>query len=184
MYSINHIVILDTETGGLDPLEHSLMSVGLVTGDGERRLELHVAEPDIRTTPRALEVNRLDPAWIRAHGLPPAAAVEAIEGFLNALPVPRPVLVAGHNVAFDVAFLRRLYRQAGRPLPEDFGHRTIDTHTLLWALTTRGRLPSDVRGSDRAFAHFGIAPPDEARHTALGDALATRELLLRLLELF
>jgi DNA polymerase III epsilon subunit-like protein len=73
---------------------------------------------------------------------------------------------------------------AGRRLPEDFSHRTVDTHSLMWALVVRGRLPPTVRGSDAAFAHFGIAPDPDARHTALGDALATRELLLRLIDLF
>ena len=32
-------------------------------------------------------------------------------------------------------------------------------------------------------AHFDITPPDELRHTALGDAVATRTLLERLLAL-
>jgi DNA polymerase-3 subunit epsilon len=183
MHAIRQVVILDTETGGLDPLEHSLLSVGLVSGDGERRLEIYVCEPELRTTPDSMAVNRIDLAHVRAHGLAPVAAVAAIEAFLDAMPGPRPVLVAGHNVAFDLAFMRRLYRLAGRPFPRDFGHRTIDTHSLIWALGARGRLPPDVRGSDAAFAHFDIAPPAEARHTALGDALATRELLRLLLEL-
>jgi DNA polymerase III epsilon subunit-like protein len=40
-----------------------------------------------------------------------------------------------------------------------------------------------VIGSDAAFAHFGIEPAPEDRHTALGDARATRALLDALLGL-
>jgi DNA polymerase III epsilon subunit-like protein len=86
-------------------------------------------------------------------------------------------------VAFDLAFTRRLYRLADRSLPDFFGHRTLDTHTLLWALRSVGRLPVHVIGSDAAFAHFGIEPAPEDRHTALGDARATRALLDALLGL-
>ena len=88
----------------------------------------------------------------------------------------------GHNIAFDIAFLQRLYRLAGATYAADFSHRTVDTHSLLWALMSAGKLP-DVRSSDAAFAHFDIAPPPALRHTALGDAVATRELVERLLDL-
>lgn len=180
---LDRIVVVDTETGGLDPLQFSILSVGLVSWDGAHRMELFVAEPEIRCDPRSLAVNGLDPAWIRANGLPPAEACKAIDGFLDRMGVERPIIAAGHNIAFDIAFLRRLYALGGASIPSDFSHRTVDTHTLLWALAARGVLPPDVRSSDAAFAHFGVAPPEGTRHTALGDALATRELLRHLLEL-
>jgi len=180
---IDSIVVLDTEAGGLDPLQYSILSVGLVSGDGQRTLEVYVAEPEIVTHPRALEVNRIDPAMVARDGLTPKAAVEAIEAFLDGMGIPRPVMCVGHNIAFDIAYMRRLYRLAGRDLPRDFSHRTVDTHTLMWALVARGKLPAHVVGSDAAFAHFDIEPPPELRHTALGDAVATRDLGAHLLEL-
>jgi DNA polymerase-3 subunit epsilon len=181
--ALEHIVVLDTETGGLNPLEHSLLSVGLVSGDGTRTDEFFVSEPKMVTNPRSMAVNRLDPAQVARDGLEPAETVARIEAFLDAYPGPRPVMVVGHNVAFDVAFLRRLYAMANAPFPSDFSHRTVDTHTLLWALVAQGKLPARVRGSDSAFAHFDIAPPAALRHTALGDAVATRDLVECLLEL-
>ena len=159
------------------------MSVGLVTGDGSRTDEFFVAEPKMVTNPRSLAVNRLDPAQVAREGLAPLEAVERIEAFLDAYPGPRPVMVVGHNVAFDLAFMRRIYDMAGRPLPSDFSHRTVGPHALLWSSMAVGKLPPNVRGSDAAFAHFDIAPPDALRHTALGDAVATRDLIERLVEL-
>jgi DNA polymerase-3 subunit epsilon len=183
MKSLKNVVILDTETGGLDPLTHSLMTIGLVTGDDKYRLELTVAEPEIVSDPRALAVNRLDPAVVARDGLTPAVACDRIDEYLLQVhPQGRP-MVCGHNVAFDLAFMRRLYTMAGRSVPACFSHRTLDTHTLMWALIAVGKLPASVKGSDAAFAHFDIAPPDELRHTALGDAVATRSLLARLLAL-
>jgi len=183
MNFMNQILILDTETGGLDPLTHSLMTIGLITGDGRHPLELTVAEPEMVTDPRALAVNRLDPFEVARDGMAPADACDAIDGYLKKIhPKARP-MVCGHNVAFDLAFMRRLYTMAGRTVPSCFSHRTLDTHTLMWSLIAVGRLPAHVTGSDAAFAHFDIAPPAELRHTALGDAVATRDLLEQLIAL-
>lgn len=177
------VVVLDTETGGLDPLRHSLMSVGLVDFSGEHRLEVYVLEPDVQFDPESMAVNGIDLDWLRANGLSPTAACDRIEAFLDGIGLGRPLMVAGHNVAFDLAYMRRLYTMAGRPLPRDFSHRSLDTHTLLYAWACAGRLPPGARSSDGAFAHFGVAPPEHLRHTALGDAVATRDLLERLFDL-
>lgn len=182
MHDLANILVLDTETSGLDPSIHSLLSVGLVAGDGRLETEFYVAEPTIVADPRAMAVNRLDLDRVRSEGLSPAAACDAIDRFIDEMKVDRPVIIAGHNIAFDIAFLRRLYRLADRPM-RSLSHRSIDTHSLMWALAARGKLPAHVQNSDTAFAHFGIEPPEALRHTALGDAVATRLLVERLLEL-
>ena len=51
-------------------------------------------------------------------------------------------------------------------------------------LRDAGKLPLAKLSSDALFAHFGIEVAPEARHTALGDALATFELYGKLTELF
>lgn len=177
------VVVIDTETGGLDPLRHSIMSVGLVDYSGAHRLEVFVAEPEIVADPRSLAVTGIDLDWLRAHGVRPDEACDRIEAWLDGLGLGRPLLAAGHNVAFDLAFMRRLYHLAGRRVPLDFCHRSLDTHTLLFTLASMGRVPATARSSDGAFAHFGVAPPAHLRHTALGDAVATRDLLERLFAL-
>lgn len=181
MKALSDIVVIDTEAGGLDPLVHSLLSVGLVTAEGDRSTEFFVREPEIAVSAGGMAVNRIDLRRVEAEGLSPAAAVDALEAFLA--PFERPML-CGHNIAFDLAYLRRLYRVAGREMPKSLTHRTVDTHSLMWALRVQNRLPAHVTGSDAAFAHFEITPPPALRHTALGDALATRLLLVRLLECF
>lgn len=178
----DRLVVIDTETGGLDPAQHSLLSIGLVAYDGNRRAELFVREPSITTHPRSMAINGIDLAYIESHGISPAKAVDAVEAFLDHVG-KRPVMLAGHNIAFDLAFMRRLYALAGRPAPAEFTHRSVDTHALLWALAATGRLPPEATSSDGAFSYFGVSPPEALRHTALGDALATRELLVRLLEM-
>lgn len=180
--TLDDIVVIDTETGGLDPAEHSLLTLALVTGRDTDRMEITIAEPDIRVTQRSLEITRLDPKVIAETGLTPAAACDAIEAFLEKNAPGRDWLLCGHNITFDVNFLKRLYRLAGREYPRRLGHRTVDTHALIWALSAAGKLPP-LKGSDEAFRHFQLEPPAELRHTALGDAVATRDMLARLLDL-
>lgn len=182
MNPLTQVAVIDTETGGLDPLEHSLLTLALVAGDGRDRMEIVIAEPELHVTQRSLEITRLDPAEIAAQGLSPAAACDAIEAFLERNAPGQDWLLCGHNITFDVNFLKRLYRLAGRPYPRCLGHRTIDTHALIWALTAAGKLPV-LKGSDDAFRHFGLEPPPALRHTALGDAVATRDMLERLVAL-
>ena len=181
---LDHVIILDTETGGLDPFHHSILSVGVISGDGRFRDEFYVRESDIITDPRAMAVNRIDLNLVEKEGLTPAQACERLEAYAQQACPHQTGVMAGHNIAFDIAFLRRLYRLAGRPIPGLFCHRTLDTHTLLWTLGKIGKIPTHVRSSDAAFKYFNVEPPEALRHTALGDAVATRELLAQILELF
>ena len=179
------LVIIDTETGGVDPHTHSLLSVAFVSLDGERRLEVFVREATLVTNPESMKVNGIDLAWIEREGLSPREACDQLDAFLREevrLGGGKPALLVGHNVAFDLAFLKRLYRHAGETQESPLiSHRSLDTHTLLWALAALGRVPASACGSDGAFSHYQVAPPQELRHTALGDAVATRALLRHLL---
>lgn len=184
--ALSRVVVFDTETGGLDPLIHSLLSIGLVSWDGSKRTEIFVREPEVCSHPRSMQVNGIDLDWIQANGVSPREAVAQVEAFLDEVAPERPdppAMMVGHNVAFDLSYMRRIYSLAGQPFPREFSHRSIDTHTMLWSLAVRGVLPFDATSSDGAFKWFQIEPPPEARHTALGDAIATRDLLEQLLPL-
>lgn len=175
-----HILVIDTETGGLDPHHHSILSIGLASWCGEHSLEVFVLEEDLHTNPRSMEINRIDLDWLRTHGVSVTEACDQIDDFLSRLP-HSSITLAGHNISFDLAFIRRLYRLAGRELSKKVSHRSLDTHSLLWLHAQQGHLPANVCTSDGAFAHFNVEPPPELRHTALGDAIATRLLLRKLL---
>ena len=84
------------------------------------------------------------------------------------------VLVA-HNAPFDLAFLR---------LKEEVIARRFDNPVLCTVLMSAGLF--DHTGShtlDALCDRFGITIPPEARHTAMGDTLATAEVFVHMLEL-
>jgi DNA polymerase-3 subunit epsilon len=84
------------------------------------------------------------------------------------------VLVA-HNAAFDMAFLTRHAAEAG----VSFDSPVLDT--VLLAAHLFGTTQSLTL--DALAARFGIDLPEDSRHTALGDSLATARVLLRLFDL-
>ena len=182
------LLFIDTETGGLDPRRHSLLSLGLVVGDGPvvvNSLEVLIRHEPFVVSAGGMAVNRIDLVQHAAAALEPAMALEVINVFLDQHFPHRckPITLAGHNVPFDQAFLGAFLAGLGQTLEPRFSHRVVDTHSLAAALRDAGKLPMENLGSSALFAHFGIQVPEEKRHTALGDALATFELYWKLVEL-
>jgi len=132
-----------------------------------------------------MKVNRIDLVRHSADALDPAMAMTVLEVFLDQHFPHRckPIILAGHNVGFDQAFLGAFLESQGRSLEPRFSHRLVDTHSLAAGLRDAGRLPLANLGSTELFAHFAIEVPEAKRHTALGDALATFELYWKLVEL-
>jgi len=182
--SLRNLVVIDVETSGINPFRHQILSLALVPLDlSKSPLELYVneGEPEWQKTAAAyFEESR--PSW-EAYGRSASEACAALSSYIETV-FGDKITVVGHNVGFDVAFLRQLAFRAGLDQVPLISHRVIDTHTILYLLHLSGVIPEDALSSDGAFRHFDIRPQASARHTALGDALATRELFMRALELW
>lgn len=186
--TVNRYLVIDTETGGLDWFHHSLLTLGLVTGDAAgvtEGLEIAIRHEPYVVSGGGMKVNRIDLAAHHETALPAPQALEALDAFLSRHFDPQaPIILVGHNIGFDIAFLRAFLEAQGRSLEPRFSHRSVDTHAVAAALRDAGRLPAELKLSSTAlFAHFGIEVPDAQRHTALGDALATHALYWKLVEL-
>lgn len=186
MYEQYPIVVLDTETGGLSPKEHSLLSIAGIAWNPNRQpqplFSFFIKEAQIYTTPKAMEVNRVDLRRVEAEGLTPQEAVEGIRYALDHHygPSREPVMLCGHNIGFDVGFVERLYRLAGESFRQDFSLKTLDTIAIFQFFMAAGLVPPGSASGDRMFASMGIPVPDAHRHTALGDAWATALSLSRM----
>lgn len=184
--AIDHVIVIDAETGGLSPERNAILSVALVTT--HESLELKIADTTGELDSRAMEVNGIDPEKHFAEAIPMDLAAELINEFIHGVyrrfGEGQKLWLAGHNIAFDLGFLGRLFRLAGvKPVRLIGPHRTIDTHTLLWAKAAAGDIPYEATSSDGAFKHYNIFIPEGERHTALGDARATLQLLRQLTNL-
>lgn len=165
-------VVLDTETTGLDPARDAVLALGAVTalaGPGGGRIVREAAfdrlvDPGRPITAAARRVHGISPEMVA--GRAPLSAV--LPEFCR---FAEGAVWVAHNAAFDLRFLERAAAEAGlAPRPP-----VLDT-LLLSAVVHPGQ-PSHAL--DALLLRYGIEPV--GRHTALGDALLTAELLLRLL---
>lgn len=163
--------VFDTETTGLNPSQgDAIIQIGAtrITGTKLRRAESfeQLVDP-CRSIPEA---------GVAIHGITPdmVQGQPAIEQVLPAFHrfALDTVLVA-HNAAFDMRFLQ-LQQQATGCV---FDQPVLDT--LLLSAVVHPHQPS--HRLEAIAERFGIAVT--GRHTALGDALVTAEVFLRLLPL-
>ena len=82
-------------------------------------------------------------------------------------------MLVAHNAPFDMAFLRR--HEAD--ICQRFDNPILDTVLASAVLFGQG----ESHSLDALASRFGIIIPEAARHTALGDAEATAQALVRML---
>ena len=157
------LVCVDVETTGLAPDKGArVCEIALLRSEGERE----VARFESLVHPR----QPIPPEVIRVHGITDAMVAGA-PVFAALLPDIRDLLqgavVVGHNVHFDLRFLRHEWRVAGGSLPECVA---VDTLALA-----RTYFDFPQNGLGAIAATLGIN--HVAAHRAMGDVLATWNVL-------
>lgn len=164
-------VVVDTETSGLDPGSARMLSIGACVIE---HASLRLDQTFERTLRQAVPT---DDANILVHGLgwerqasgePAADALAAFSAYAG-----RAVFV-GYHALFDATVVTRALWAALGLAPAG---EWLDLAVLLPALfADRGRAGSEL---DHWLQAFGLA--GFARHSALGDAYATAQLMLLVL---
>jgi DNA polymerase III subunit epsilon len=163
-------VVFDTETTGLLPDQgDEIVQIAAVRIVNGKRVKGEVFDTLVNP-------GRSIPASSTAvHGVSEAMVKDA-PGVLQALERFRvfsqgAVLVA-HNAPFDMEFLRRRERELGNR----FDNPILDTVLLSAAVFGQ----AETHTLDALAARLGLSIAKGERHTAIGDAVATAEVFLRL----
>jgi len=166
-------VVFDTETTGLSPRggDEIVQIAGLRIVNG-RILHGETFETLVdpgRSIPAAsTRVHHISDDMVR--GAPDIA--EAGRQFHDFC---RGSVLVAHNAPFDLAFLR---------LKEEVMGRRFDNPVLCTVLMSAGLFEHTGQHTlDALCDRFGVRIPPEARHTAMGDAVATAEVFVRMLGL-
>lgn len=177
---MNELVVLDLETSGTNPNKHSVLEIGICpVSDDIQNFQAYVKSPNIVWSDYAKKnFSKFSEKWNK-QAVSPASAILALENYLKEN-FKNKVTLIGHNIGFDISFLKKLASEAELEEIPHISHRAIDTHTLLYALHLQNKLPSEALTSDGAFSYFEIEVPTKDRHTALGDAIATKELFKKI----
>ena len=163
-------VVFDTETTGLSPERDEIVQLAalrLVNGRIVKEEWLDtLVDPGRAIPPASTEVHGITDQMVQ--GAPDIATAGArFRRFAEGA-----VLVA-HNAPFDIAFLRRHQAAIGG----EFDHPVLDTVLLSAVLFGQ----QETHSLDALTARLGITIPEEARHTAMGDTVATAEAFLKML---
>ncbi len=182
---VRNLFVVDLETTGTNPFQHEVLAVGIAPlnlNTAPRLFYVHI-EPETSawTSFARSNFDKFADDW-RAGAAPAPMVCSEIESYLGAACGGLATAI-GHNIGFDISFLRKLAFRGGQTDLFGFSHRALDTHTMLYLLHLKGVLPASALSSDGAFQYFGISVPEPVRHTALADALATRSLAIQLLKL-
>jgi DNA polymerase III epsilon subunit family exonuclease len=164
------IVVLDLETTGLDPARDAILSIGavrIVRGQIARdRFFYALVDPGRPIPPASTRIHGLTDRDVAGRPTVELVLPELVAYCAGAIP-------AGHLAAFDQAFLNPLLERLALPA---FGP-ALDTLILATVL-----FPDWPDFNLEAVAQR-LGVPVVGRHTALGDALTSAEVLLRQLPL-
>ncbi|MFN3721610.1 MAG: exonuclease domain-containing protein [Paracoccaceae bacterium] len=163
-------VVFDTETTGLLPGQgDEIVQIAAVRIVNGRRVEGEVfntlVNPRRPIPPSSTEVHGITEAMVQD-----APFVEQVAARFHKF-AEGAVLVA-HNAPFDMEFLRRLEPGLGLR----FDNPVFDT--VLLSAVVFGQ--HEVHSLDALTHRLGVTIPEEARHTAIGDTVATADSFLKL----
>lgn len=95
------VIVLDTETTGLDPTTDELLSIAIIDGNGTMLLDSLVHPYRVSSWPKAQKVNGISPAMVRD-----APSVYQMRDTVDSILSGARVIV-GYNIGFDCDFLAR-----------------------------------------------------------------------------
>lgn len=173
-----NLFLLDTETGGLDPSKHSLLSgycaiLSPHTFEIEDEFEFKHLEHVFRVQADALSVNKLDLSSFSKDGIQHHVICGRIEKMLDKAYrttglKPHPL---GQNVQFDLSFIKTIVPH----LETHINRRSLDTAVIALNEQMKGKLPPQLNLSLKSLGdHFGLNTTN--CHDAKSDALLTLEV--------
>ncbi len=167
-------VILDTEATGLNPLKDRVIQIGAVKGIKEKSKDLQSFESFIKTD-MPISQGASNITGITSEDLMGAPDFVEIITPLNDF-ISNNIII-GHHIDFDIAILQQEYLRAQQHWPS---LRSLDTGNLFRIVVQE----TPDYTLDTVMEFLNIDPEKFGkRHSALGDALMTREVFLKLIPL-
>ncbi|MGY6570895.1 MAG: exonuclease domain-containing protein [Salinarimonas sp.] len=163
-------VVFDTETTGLDPQRDEIVQLAAMRVVNGRIVDGEVFETLVDPQ------RPIPPGATAVHGITPQMVIGAPrigEAGARFHRFAAGAVLVAHNAPFDMAFLRR--HEAD--ICQRFDNPILDTVLASAVLFGQG----ESHSLDALAARYGIVIPESARHTALGDAEATAQALVRML---
>jgi len=180
-------LIFDTETGGLDYKNNSLLSIAYCVTDLDNgnildQFDTLIKLPEYNVEQKALDINGLSVAECQAKGMEPDKVGEKL---MDAWMTHACSLLGGHNVHFDVRFLAQwIFKVEPQNIDKIFTHRYLDTYPCIQLMMGGAKAPPGT-SLKQCVKFFDINMSDikGGYHQALFDVIATARLLFKFRQL-
>ena len=178
------MIVVDVETSGLDPKEHSILSIGALDFDNPKNTfygECRLKE-GARIDQSALNVNGFTVEKINNSLM---SCRQLIEKFLEWSLKFNNRTLAGHNFHFDYNFLLEHFKFYNLIWP--FRHRFVDLHSVFYFNMLKHNIDIPLNGGvsnltlDFIIDYLQLNKR-EGHHNALEDAQLTAQALLLLMK--
>jgi DNA polymerase III alpha subunit (gram-positive type) len=185
--SLMRVLVFDTETGGLNPEQHSVFSLGALVGDldSEEIIEkfeaLHKLPSisDYVYTAKAVEIHGITPSQAFEEGLP---TEEIRDKFMDLWQNHGAAIIGGHNITYDVNMLAyQIYHCKPQEFEANFTHRKLDTLPVIRLFTGHDNVQSGA-SLGQAIKLLNIDMTDFGKnkfHAALFDSICAFRLMCK-----
>lgn len=180
-------ICIDLETTGTDPKQHSIIQIGAVyyeKGIPVKTFDKKMYTSGSKISVGALKVNKTPLSVIKGETEGRVSEYDALVEFVDfCLSIGKPLIILGHNVAFDVNFLKELFNTYGIQGFEDlFGYRVKDTAVIAQFLADAGVFTNFKSGLANLAETLGITVDKSNTHEALYDVHLTALCYVRMIE--
>ncbi len=187
---------IDAEFTGQHPHKNALIELAMIVLDDNLKEIAHyqtlVQVPaGFEITKESMAINKLDLEKVEAEGVSYAKLVQQITKFVKNHFEDKPILFA-HFITMDFAYLNYIFGSVDKDKlfwKELIGHNVIDTKVLANTIN----LLQTHKGKDPMFKSTSLSNPggltdtldikDYEAHTALGDIRATKQVMVKLLDI-
>lgn len=165
------LIVVDVETTGIDPSTDSIVQIASCILDPsdlqEERSFSSYVHPESRISPEAKAIHGLSQE--RLIGAPTLdQTIREFDRF-----APQDGLLCGHNVAFDIAFIKNAYKKVG--LQYVFDYHSVDLWSLAFFILSARQASLASYDLSSLSRYFGVKRG--TKHDALEDVRATADIL-------
>tara|TARA_R110001606_G_scaffold398569_1_gene577938 strand:+ start:1956 stop:2552 length:597 start_codon:yes stop_codon:yes gene_type:complete len=178
------MIVLDIETTGLNPLKHSIVEIGA--------LDFSNPENQFYQKCQIWEGAEIDPFALKINGysesqcqdLNKASLEQILINFIDWLDEIEDRTIAGHNVDFDISFLKASIKRYN--IDYNFGFRKVDQHSLIYAHHLKFNKKPSLKnhlsnlGGDKIMEYVGL-PTEPKPHSGINGAKFEAEAMSRLI---
>lgn len=166
-----NLYAVDVETTGLDPNTSSIVSIGAVEIGNESRYFYEECKPwdGAEVHQGALKVNGFTEDYLNNLQATEAKIIAQFFAWLKLSP-----MMCAHNSSFDKSFIQAAANRAS--LPNPFGFRTVDIHSIVHAhIVRKGEKPPEKLSLNECLKYFNL-PKEPDPHNALTGARCNVQL--------